>query len=170
MLSSTILLVCKGVIEGVYIMPCALGNTEGGETMWLCDRRCGQSTFGDVWNYIRYLVVRRRVFCRPGVGSGTKLDFLPYLPRAQKCARSTSRSALSRCRAYNKPFELDPDIVGPVAVQYTPSIGPTFDRFVIPYFLKAACWRNWEKPVTSHHPRISIIGSITCGTYTALAA
>ncbi|SRR5258706_12881245 len=83
------------------------------------------------------------VFFYPqGVGTGTELRFSNESghnpPDPDLCALHLAVCAVaSACGAadvFEKLFENDPDIIGPVSGQYTLPTDPTSDDFVVPYF------------------------------------
>jgi hypothetical protein len=81
-------------------------------------------------------------FLRPGVGNGTELQFSGDSghkpPNLQLCALHLAVCAVaSACGAadvFDKLFEYDPDIIGPVSGPYTLPADASSDRFVISYF------------------------------------
>lgn len=92
----------------------------------------------------RYFIktFRRRInFQRPGVGMGTELHFSRDSghnpPNPDICALHLAVCALaSACGAadvFNKLFEHDPDIIGPISGEYMLPEDPDSDRFVLPY-------------------------------------
>ena len=93
----------------------------------------------------RYFInaFRRHVyFQRPGVGTGTELHFSNESghnpPDSDLCALHLAvcvvASACGAADVFDKLFEDDPDIIGPVSGNYTLPTNPTSDDFVVPYF------------------------------------
>jgi hypothetical protein len=80
-------------------------------------------------------------FQRPGVTTGTELQFSdesghnppnPDMCRLHLAVRAVAH-ACGAAAVFDKLFEHDPDIIGPVAGQYTLPADPLSDRLVIPY-------------------------------------
>jgi hypothetical protein len=83
----------------------------------------------------------------PGVTTGTELHFSdesglnppnPDLCRLHLAVCEVAH-ACGAAEVFDKLFEHDPDIIGPVAGQYTLPADPTSDRFVISYFERRLC-------------------------------
>ena len=107
------------------------------------DFRWGIETKTEIGN-CRYFIkeFRAAFFYRPEVGTGTELHFSSESghrpPHPDLCALHLAvcavASACGATKVFDKLFEHDPDIVGPVAGQYTLPTDPILDRFVVPYF------------------------------------
>ena len=128
------------------------------------------TAFGDLaWgietkteNGIRHYFIktfRRSIyFQRPGVRSGTELHFSNDSghnpPDPDLCALHLAvcavASACGAAEAFNKLFEHDPDIIGPISGQYTLPTDPMSDDFAIPYLER----RLYEERV--HAPPLQI--------------
>jgi hypothetical protein len=84
----------------------------------------------------------RTIFFRPGVTTGTELQFSDESghspPNPDVCclhlAVCAVAHACSAATVFNKLFEHNPDIIGPVAGQFTLPTDPLSDPFVISYF------------------------------------
>jgi len=117
-------------------------------------QRDAHSTFGDLaWGIetmkengdCRYFIKEFRppvFFYPPGVGTGTELHLSKEpdhnRPNPDVCALHLAVCAVvAVCGAadlFDKLFEHDPDIIGPVAGPNTLPTDPISDRFLIPYF------------------------------------
>ena len=97
-------------------------------------------------------------FQRPGVGTGTELHFSHDSghnpPDPDLCALHLAvcavASACGATEAFNKLFEHDPDIIGPISGQYTLPTDPMSDDFAIPYLER----RLYEERI--HSPPLQI--------------
>ena len=115
-----------------YNIHAALGNLAWGIETTMENGNC---------RYFIKTFRRRILFQRPGVGTGTELhlsrDSGHSPPNPDICALHLAVCAVaSACGAtgvFNKLFEHDPDIIGPVSEGYTLPEDPDSDRFVLPY-------------------------------------